>query len=68
VTVQAASTVSGTIARTELWVDSVKRYTANSSTQLNTTISLAAGSHRFSVFAINTVGQKWANAVNATVK
>ena len=68
VVVKAASTVSGTIARMELWVDGVKKYTATSSKQLNTTISLAAGSHRFSVFAVNTVGQKWQNVVNATVK
>jgi Big-like domain-containing protein len=68
VTVKAASTVSGTIARMELWVDGVKKYTTTSSKQLSTTISLAAGSHRFSVFAINTVGQKWQSAVTATVK
>ena len=68
VLVKAASTVSGTIARMELWVDGVKKYTATSSKQLNTTISLAAGSHRFSVFAVNTAGQKWQSVVTATVK
>jgi hypothetical protein len=68
VTVRAASTVSGTIARMELWVDGVKKYTAPSTKQLNTTISLAAGSHRFSVFAINTAAQKWQSVVTATVK
>jgi Big-like domain-containing protein len=68
VTVKAASTVSGTIARMELWVDGVKKYTATSSKQLNITISLAAGSHRFSVFAVNTSGQKWQSVVTATVK
>jgi Big-like domain-containing protein len=68
VTVKAASTVSGTIARMELWVDGVKKYTAPSTKQLNTTISLAAGSHRFSVFAINTAAQKWQSVVTATVK
>ena len=68
VVVKAASTVSGTIARMELWVDGVKKYTATSSKQLNTTISLAAGSHRFSVFAVNTAGQKWQSVVTATVK
>ena len=68
VAVKAASTVSGTIARMELWVDGVKKYTATSSKQLNTTISLAAGSHRFSVFAVNIAGQKWQSVVNATVK
>ena len=67
VLVQAASTVTGTIARMELWVDGVKRYTATSTKQLNIAISLAAGSHRFGVFAVNTAGQKWQNVVNATV-
>jgi hypothetical protein len=52
----------------ELWVDGVKKYTAPSTKQLNTTISLAAGSHRFSVFAINTAAQKWQSVVTATVK
>jgi hypothetical protein len=68
VTVKAASTVSGTIARMELWVDGVKKYTAPSTKQLNTTISLAGGSHRFSVFAVNTAGTKWQSVVTATVK
>jgi hypothetical protein len=68
VLVEASSTVAGTIASTELWVDGVKKYSAASSKQLNTTISLAAGSHRFAVLAINTAGQKWESAVTATVK
>ena len=68
VQVEADSTVTGTIARMELWVDGVKMYSAPSSTVLNTSISVAAGSHRFSVLAINTAGQKWANAVDATVE
>jgi Bacterial Ig domain len=68
VSVKAASTVTGTIARMELWVDGVKKYTATSTRQLNTTISLAAGSHRFGVFAVNTAGQKWQSVVTATVK
>lgn len=68
VLVEAASTVTGTIARMELWVDGVKKYTATSSKQLNTTVSLAGGTHRFAVLAINTAGQKWQSAINATVK
>jgi len=68
VLVAASSTVTGTIARMELWVDGVKKYTATSSKQLNTNISLAAGSHRFAVLAINTGGQSWQSAVSATVK
>jgi hypothetical protein len=68
VLIEASATVTGTVARMELWVDGVKKYTGASSKQLNTTISLAGGSHRFAVLAINTAGQKWENAVNATVK
>jgi hypothetical protein len=68
VLVEASSTVTGTIARMELWVDGVKKYTATSSKQLNTTISLAAGSHRFAVIATNTAGQTLQSAVSATVK
>jgi len=67
VLVEASATVSGTIARMELWVDGTKKYTTNSP-QLDTTIGLAAGKHHFAVFAVNTAGQKWQNAVDATVK
>jgi len=67
VQVQAAAKVTGTIANTQLWVDGVKKY-STASTSLNTSVSLAAGSHRFAVLAINTAGQKWESAVNATVK
>jgi Big-like domain-containing protein len=68
VLVKASATITGTIARMELWVDGVKKYTAISSKQLNTTISLAAGSHRFAVLATNTAGQTLQSAVSATVK
>ena len=56
----------GPSLRTQLWVDGVKKY-AVASAVLNTSISLAAGSHRFAVLAFNTAGQKWESAVNATV-
>jgi FG-GAP-like repeat/Bacterial Ig domain/FG-GAP repeat len=68
VKVQAAAKVTGTIASTQLWVDGVKKVTSAGSTTLTTTVSLAAGSHRFAVIATNTVGQKWESTVNATVK
>jgi len=45
----------------------VKKYTAPSNS-INTSISLVAGTHRFAVLAVNTAGQKWESAVNATVK
>jgi hypothetical protein len=67
VQVEATATVTGTIANTQLWVDGVKRFTAPSNS-INTSISLDAGTHRFAVFAVNTSGQKWESAVNATVK
>jgi hypothetical protein len=67
VLVEASAKVSGNIARMELWVDGAKRYTTNSP-ELDTTIGLAAGKHRFAVIAVNTAGQKWQNAIDATVK
>lgn len=68
VTVQAASKITGTLARMEVWVDGVKKYTETSSKTLSTSLALAAGSHRFTVFAVNTAGTKWESVVNATVK
>lgn len=38
------------------------------STTLNTFISVAAGSHRFAVIAVNTADKKWESAVTASVK
>ena len=67
VQVTATATVTGTIASTQLWIDGVKKYSA-ASTSLNTSVSLTAGTHRFAIVATNTSGQKWENAVNATVK
>ncbi len=67
VQVQATSKVTGTISNMQLWVDGVKKFTS-ASTTLTTSVSLAAGTHRFAVIAVNTAGQKWESAVNATVK
>lgn len=67
VQVQAAAKVTGTIAGTQLWIDGVKKFTSSSST-LNTSIAIAAGSHRFAAIAANTAGQKWEQAVDAMVK
>jgi hypothetical protein len=68
VAIQAASNVTGTFNRMEVWIDGVKKYTETSSTTLNTTLTLAAGTHRFAVLTFNTAGTKWEQAVNATVK
>jgi hypothetical protein len=68
VAIHTASTVTGKLARMETWVDGVKKYTETSSTALNTTLSLGAGSHLFSIFAVNTAGTKWEQLVNTTVQ
>jgi hypothetical protein len=68
VLVEATSKVTGTIVSTQLWVDGVKNFNAPGSTTLTTSVSLAAGSHRFAVIATNTSGQKWESTVTATVK
>jgi hypothetical protein len=56
------------LARMEMWVDGVKKYTETSSKMLSTSMSIAAGTHRFVIFAVNTAGTKWEGTVNATVK
>lgn len=68
VAVQAAASITGTLARMEVWVDGVKKYTETSSRVLSTSISVSAGTHRFVVLAVNTAGTKWQGTVNATVK
>lgn len=67
VTVQAAAKISGKLARMEVWVDSVKKFTETTSTSFTTKISLAKGKHRFTVFAVNTAGTKYKTTVYATV-
>jgi hypothetical protein len=68
VKVQATAKVTGTVASTQLWIDGVKKFNVNGSNILTTSVTLAAGTHRFAVVATNTSGQKWESAVNATVK
>jgi acid phosphatase len=68
VKVTATAKITGTIARMELWVDGTKKFTAQGQTSLSTSVVLPAGSHRFSVLAVNTSGTIWSNAVSATVK
>lgn len=68
VTVLASSSIPGTLARMEVWIDGVKKYTETTSATLSYTISLAAGSHRFAVFGVNTVGGKTETFDYATVK
>jgi hypothetical protein len=52
----------------ELWIDGVKKYSETTSTLLNTTVTVTAGSHRFAFLAVNTAGQIWQTAVNATAQ
>jgi hypothetical protein len=68
VTIQATSNIPGTLARMEVWIDSVKKYTETTSPTLTYSISLAPGSHRFAVFAVNTAGGKTETFDYATVK
>ncbi len=65
---EAAANVTGTFAHMELWIDGVKKFSETTSTLLNTTVSVTAGSHRFAFVAANTAGQKWQTAVNATAQ
>jgi hypothetical protein len=64
VAIQAASNVTGTFSRMEVWIDGVKKYTETSSKALNTTLTMSAGTHRFAVLAFNTPGTKWQLTVN----
>jgi sugar lactone lactonase YvrE len=67
VKVEATAKVTGTISTLQLWVDGAKRYTVFSNT-FSQSVSLAAGTHRFAMVAVNKAGKKWESAVNATVK
>lgn len=68
VTVQAATTIPGTLARMEIWVDGAKLFTEKTSTTFTTSLNLGAGSHRFDIYAVNTAGAKYETTVYATVK
>jgi hypothetical protein len=63
----ASGTVTGTVARMEVWVDGVKKYTAYKRNTLKTNISLVSGTHTFVYYIFNTAGHKWKQTVYATV-
>jgi len=67
VLVTATSTITGTLARMEVWVDSVKKYTESNSTSLSASIGVTAGTHTVTVFAVNSAGTVWRQAVSVTV-
>ncbi len=62
-----ACTITGTLARMEVWVDGVKKYSETTSKSFSTSIALGTGKHRFDVYAVNTAGTKWESTVYATV-
>lgn len=66
--VQATAKVAGTLARMEVWVDGVKKFTETTSLSLTTSVNVGAGSHRIDVYAVNTAGTKYETTVQATVK
>jgi hypothetical protein len=67
VQVTAAATIIGTLNRMEIWVDGVKEFTETTSLNFNTTVGLAAGSHRFDIYAVNNAGTKYETTIYATV-
>jgi hypothetical protein len=67
VQVQATATIQGTLARMEIWVEGVKEFTETDSTSMNASLNLRAGSHMFTVYAVNTDGNLWNQTVTATV-
>jgi hypothetical protein len=67
VSVQATATVEGTLARMEIWVDGVKKYSEFDSPSLGASINLTAGTHQITVCAVNTDGTLWDQTVTATV-
>ena len=66
VLVDATSNVTGTLARMEVWVDSVKKYTETDSPSLSTAVAVTPGTHDFTVFAVNTSGTVWSETTSAT--
>jgi hypothetical protein len=66
VLVEASAKVTGTLARMEVWVDSVKKYTETNSTSLATSVNVSPGTHTFTVYAVNTSGELWKASSSAT--
>jgi hypothetical protein len=52
----------------EVWVDGVKEYSTFGSDTLKTSLTLAAGRHMFTYYAVNTEGELWSEATYATVQ
>jgi hypothetical protein len=56
VQVMAPGNITGTIARMEVWVDGVKKFSTFGSSTLQTSFPLPAGAHRFGFFVVNSAG------------
>lgn len=67
VLVEASAKITGPLARMEVWVDGMKKYTETNATSLSASIPLSAGVHQFTVYAVNTDGVAWNDTVSATV-
>jgi hypothetical protein len=67
VLVQATSTVTGTLARMEVWLDSTKKYTEVNSNSLAASVGMTAGKHTITVFAVSTSGTVWSSATSVSV-
>ena len=67
VNVSATATVTGSLARMEIWANGVKKYTETTSTSMNASVQLGAGKYQFDIYAVNTAGTKWETTVFATV-
>jgi hypothetical protein len=68
VLVEASANITGTLGRMEIWVDSFKQYTETTSTSLSAAIMAGPGTHQFTVYAVNTDGTVWSQAVTATIQ
>jgi hypothetical protein len=67
VLVQAAATVTGTLARMEVWLGDNKVHTETTSNHLSASIALAHGTHTLRVTATNTDGASWHQTATITV-
>jgi hypothetical protein len=63
----ARAHITGTLARMEVWVDGVKKFTETRNLTLSTSIALPSGLHQFDFYAVDTTETKWETTVFATV-
>ncbi|MGD0910888.1 MAG: hypothetical protein ABR928_03280, partial [Terracidiphilus sp.] len=67
VQVTAAAKIAGTLNRMEIWIDGVKKYSETSSLNISTSLSVSAGKHVFTIYAVNNAGTKYETTVDASV-